>query len=237
MIRANLKLIAILLGLLSMATAYAASSGYAQDVYKQATQSLSKDDKETLNKILNSIDAGQASPLDALQGIYTKTWSKDIKDTLKIVKLSPTTAYFELAPMGAYIFGIADLQPDGSLLYREDNPREAEGEELDNHSIRLLYTAREHCWCKLGIHFSKDGITFTDPPDPQDMKENPQYYRGACSTLHGSARGGFAGSEFSRHTHRKLTAAQIGKMVQSEDFQKAVVWREMYLQGITPKPY
>jgi len=68
------------------------------------------------------------------------------------------------------------------------------------------------------------------------VKEDPNAY-GACESLHGSAHGGFAGNEFSRRTHRKLTAAQIGRMVQSEDFQRAMVWRELYLQGIAPKPF
>jgi len=266
--RANLKIVALVVGVFSMTAVHAGSTDYAQNVYKQATQSLTKDDKETLNRILNNMDAGQASPIDALQGVYTNVLSKDVKETLKIVKLSPTTAYVELAPLGAYIFGIADLQPDGSLLYQEDSPREGmseeqanseeqvkedekqveeeakeegegvltEDEKMESRSIKRLYeTAREHYWCKLGIHFAKDEIITTDPRDPQDVKDSPKYAEGTCTALHGSAKGGLDGVEFSRRTHRKLNAAQIGKMVQSEQFQRAMVWREMYLRGITPK--
>jgi len=240
--RVYVTLLALLLGLFGIAAANAAPGNDRQHVYLAAAKSLSQGDKEALNMILDGLEAGKVSPIDDLAGIYTKVWNRKEKDidVLRIAKLSPTTAYFELSPIedpaGAYISGIADLQPDGSLLYREDNPQLARAP--DPYLFPHGRAARDHYWCKLGIHFPKMKIAFTDPPDPQaqDEKGDPRYFTGACGALHGSARGGLFETAFSRRTRRTLTARQIAHMVTGEDFQRAMVWREMYLQGVTPNP-
>jgi len=79
MMRANLKLLVLLPGLLGMVAAYATPGEYAQGVYEKATQSLSRDDKETLNRILDSLDTRPASPSTLLKAFIPRSGAKTSK--------------------------------------------------------------------------------------------------------------------------------------------------------------
>jgi hypothetical protein len=168
--------------------------------------------------------------IDNIEGVYTQKLSASTTEKLMILKLSSTTAYFELYAAGGGIVGIADLQSDG-LLYQEDSPHQPLDEELEDHTVVRLFTAREHYWCRFGIHFGKTEITFTDPVDPQDEKEDPQSARGTCGNMYG----GLVGAVFKLSTRRKLTAIEVARMIRSENFYNAMTWREMFLQGKTPE--
>jgi hypothetical protein len=172
--------------------------------------------------------------INSMEGVYYFVLSDNSKETLSIIKLSPTTAYFELQTAYAFISGVADKQTDG-LLYQEDRPQVATERELEDHSVVPMFAAREHYWCKLGIHFGTTKITVTDPIDPVDAKDGLHYPKGTCGLLYSGAKGGFAGHEFKTTTRRKLTANKIVMMFRSEDFYNAMTWREMFLQGKTPE--
>jgi hypothetical protein len=168
--------------------------------------------------------------IDDIEGRYSFTLADNSKETLSIIKLSPTTAYFDLDRARGGIGGIGDLQPDG-LLYLEDRPTLGMDIELEDHTVVHL-KAREHYWCRFGIHFGKTDITFTDPVDPQDAKEDPKYAGGTCGNMYG----GLVGRPFDRSTRRKLTAVEITKLIRSENFYEDMTRREMFLQGRARKP-
>jgi hypothetical protein len=180
--------------------------------------------------LLNWINGASGDVLlsiDNIEGRYSFALADNSKETLTIIKLSETTAYFYLDRARSAIVGVADLQPDG-LLYQEDQPMLAQDfERADQTEVHL--TAREHHWCKLGIHFGKTDITFTDPVDPRDEKEDPQYARGACGGMYSTAT-------FKRSTRHKLTAVEIAKLIRDGNFYDAMTLREMFLQGKTREP-
>jgi hypothetical protein len=184
----------------------------------------------TLSLLGSPNSHAESLSIDDIEGVYTQKLSARVTEKLMILKLSPTTAYVDLDLAHSGVVGIADLQPDG-LLYQEDRPRPSLDEELEDHTVVRIFTAREHYWCRFGVHFGKTEITFTDPVDPQDEKEDPQNARPACGTMYG----GMVGAVFKLSTRRKLTAIEVARMIRSENFYEAVTWREMFLQGKTPE--
>jgi hypothetical protein len=95
-----------------------------------------------------------ADGIDRLQGNYSHPSKQlyygedfDGKEHLIILKLSPTTAYF-LADVAYsdWMYGVADLQADGALLYQEDQPDEGVTEPMPDGTTKYVVWPKAHYW-------------------------------------------------------------------------------------------
>jgi hypothetical protein len=173
--------------------------------------------------------------IDKLEGSYTHRLMDNSNETLIIFKLSPVTAYFEADVDRCYLSGIAELQSDGSLLYREDTtPIMAASVELDERTTHLGLTKKDQYWCELGIHPGAQKITFTDSDGPHDQQKDN--LAGTCAIAMCGGRGGFESTYFKRSTHHKMTPKKVAVIKKSEGFQEAMKKRERYLNHVPPDP-
>ena len=184
-------------------------------------------------------DASHA--IDKIQGDYRHrfrdTWTDGPRfrstSFLKILKLSPTTAYFStylefLNGHSCTLYGVADLQSDGSLTYWEKGPPVFRSKGASPDGPRSAYQEdREDGDCVFTIRPTQTGLLFEDRPDPRDES----YHGGVCRRGYCGSRGGFAGIRFNNSERHPIAAKSV---TTSQDFHDALEKRQKCPHAMGP---
>jgi hypothetical protein len=147
--------------------------------------------------------------LDKVVGVYKKSFQNGLvtgekyrsENTLEIIKVSPTTAFFrtQLEFFNGHecsLSGVAVVH-DKTLIYRGDN-------NAGNKQ------------CVMTLQFDKGKISFDD----QD---------GICQSMSCGARGGYSGITFA--TARRRTIRDVAAIVKSDEYKDAIAEFDKHAKG------